>query len=310
MQTRLDNVLIQSETYCIEFYVSLTDGIYTDYATSAMGAYFSATAVFANNYDPLPFNPQFSNPSSNFLTNYQGWTKVSGSFVAIGGEQFITIGNFKDNLNSDTLKVFNNNDIQKNSSYYIDDVSVVHLDADAGANKTICTGDSVRLGRSTQSYINYKWRANATLSDSTAAQPYAKPGTTTTYYLTATLTGSGCEKIDSVTVYVSNVSASITADTLLCPGQRGAATVTISTGSAPYTYSWSTGTTAISTNPQMAISNLTVGNYSVNIIDAFGCSTTTSVTFTNLPAPTASITTSKTTLTEGDSTVLTASPAA
>ena len=55
----------------------------------------------------------------------------------------------------------------------------------------------------------------------------------------------------------------------------GSASVTITGGTFPYTYSWSSGETTSATN-----SNLCSGPYSVTVTDAGGCSKTTSITIT------------------------------
>lgn len=70
---------------------------------------------------------------------------------------------------------------------------------DAGNNVTICIGDSTQLNAT--GGVNYNWDYDLSLSDSTIANPYASPSSTTTYYLTGT-DASGCSATDSVTVTV------------------------------------------------------------------------------------------------------------
>lgn len=60
------------------------------------------------------------------------WTQIQGCFTANGGEQYITIGNFNYNVNTDTLYVGTNNPdpnytnpLYDYSYYYIDDVSLL-----------------------------------------------------------------------------------------------------------------------------------------------------------------------------------------
>lgn len=57
----------------------------------------------------------------------------------------------------------------------------------------------------------------------------------------------------------------------------GSITVVVTTGTAPYTYSWSTGGSSIGTN-SATISNLPIGSYDLLVTDANGC--TNSRTFT------------------------------
>lgn len=64
--------------------------------------------------------------------NTTGWTEVKGSYLASGGERFITIGLFLDDLTKkefDKLRKENKlKDGKKHCYYYIDDVSVIAAD--------------------------------------------------------------------------------------------------------------------------------------------------------------------------------------
>jgi hypothetical protein len=74
--------------------------------------------------------------------------------------------------------------------------------ATAGKDTSICRYDSVRLGApatgGTPPYI-YSWKPRYGLSDTTIAQPYAKPFMSTTYNLTVT-DANGCQDFATVTV--------------------------------------------------------------------------------------------------------------
>lgn len=91
-----------------------------------MGAYFS------NNLPTIPLGyvsatPQIVN-TSGFLTDTIGWTEIQGCFTAQGGEQYITIGNFNSNANTDTLRIQSTNPLTGPGTdlayYYIDSVSL------------------------------------------------------------------------------------------------------------------------------------------------------------------------------------------
>ncbi|HTB32635.1 MAG TPA: SprB repeat-containing protein, partial [Bacteroidia bacterium] len=88
-------------------------------------------------------------------------------------------------------------------------------------------------------------------------------------------------------VFVANANsctltttASVTANVSCHGGNNGNAIATPSSGTAPYTYSWSNGTTNIvsTSNPTGAI--LSAGSYTVTVQDAIHCSATASVTIT------------------------------
>ena len=127
---RLNDILYEGFTYCVEFHVSLADS--SNYGINKFGAQFSIDSL-GFNCPPaciLSYQPQVKNDSSNIVTDKQNWVKISGSFVASGGEQFLTIGNFYDDIETakHSIKVSNypNNDY---AYYYIDNVSVYACDS-------------------------------------------------------------------------------------------------------------------------------------------------------------------------------------
>ena len=61
-------------------------------------------------------------------------------------------------------------------------------------------------------------------------------------------------------------------------GEDGKASLTISSGTAPFSYKWSNGST------QDSVDGLTAGEYSVTVTDARGCSATKDFTIKSPPA--------------------------
>lgn len=130
-QVQLTTPLSAGTTYEVEAYVSLSDG--SGYGTDGYDFYFSNTAITASGSAPLTaYTPQVQNPSGNHMTNKVGWTRITGSFVAAGGERYLTIGNFQ----MDAQTSFANVGGWTWNYSYMDDVSVtpsVVLSADIGA---------------------------------------------------------------------------------------------------------------------------------------------------------------------------------
>ncbi|MEP7167951.1 MAG: T9SS type A sorting domain-containing protein, partial [Bacteroidota bacterium] len=125
LEVKLDSPLIQGLTYYVTFSVSRSDSCI--WAVDNLGAYFSIDSALGIGWSPLPYTPQLSNSAGNFLTDRINWTMISGSFVAQGGEQFITIGNFNDDANTDTISVPGGNPTPQGfrySYYYVDNVCV------------------------------------------------------------------------------------------------------------------------------------------------------------------------------------------
>jgi len=99
----LQEVLSPNVAYHVEFYLSLEDSL--NYAVKNVGAYFSQEVPTQNLEMFLSLTPQISYEGAEFLTDKEGWMKISGSFVAVGGERYLTIGNFDDDENTDSLFV-------------------------------------------------------------------------------------------------------------------------------------------------------------------------------------------------------------
>ena len=121
-EIQLLDTLIIGKKYCVEFYVSLLDNAM---AVDAVGAYFTKDSLFVNSPNTLlPYTPQISNPIGNILSDTVNWIKVSGTFTADSLYRFLTIGNFKDDANTnDTVSV------KSDSYYYLEDVSVYLCDS-------------------------------------------------------------------------------------------------------------------------------------------------------------------------------------
>lgn len=121
IQSLLSDTLKNGITYCISFYVNYAT--LSNIAIDNIGAYLSTTPVNVSSATVLPYSPQIVSPSGLFIQDTLDWYKVEGTYTAAGGEKYITIGNFKDAANTDTIHT----DPYSASSayYYIDNVSVI-----------------------------------------------------------------------------------------------------------------------------------------------------------------------------------------
>jgi|GEM_PF-493732 len=167
--------------------------------------------------------------------------------------------------------------------------------ADAGPNRSFCSGQSAQLGTAAIAGTTYSWSPATGLSSTTVAQPTVT-GTnttgapvTTTYTVTAT-TANGCTATSTVTVTVNPAAvATVGPNRTLCSGQ------TVQLGAAPVagtTYSWSP-TTGLS-NPNIANPVVTTLNttgtpatiiYTLTATTANGCVATATVQVTVNPLP-------------------------
>ena len=128
IQAPLKSELRAKDTYKVKFYVSRAENF--RYATDKIGAYFSVNPVVADsNFNPLSsYIPQICNDSGNVITDTLNWVKISGEFKALGGEKYITIGNFSNDSNTTVIDLGQGDDW---AYYYIDSVSVYLKDSTA-----------------------------------------------------------------------------------------------------------------------------------------------------------------------------------
>src|SRR6185312_11118444 len=161
------------------------------------------------------------------------------------------------------------------------------LIADAGEAAAFCKGDSAQIGAPVIGGQKYSWSPSAGLSDTAAAQPYAKPASTTVY--TLSVTGAGCPKVTGmvqVTVHTGPAWVPMQFDTV---GMGTAVQLNVNGG---VEYSWS---------PAAGLNNPSIFDplagpdssttYVVTITDLFGCMSMDSIRVTvisnNFWAPTA-----------------------
>jgi gliding motility-associated-like protein len=148
--------------------------------------------------------------------------------------------------------------------------------ADAGADATIdCTINTASLGGpNTTPGMKYTWTA---LGGSIVDQPENSTTNATqgdTYTLTVVDPGNGCSSTDEVVVTsnIASISASATVTPVTCD-KPDSGTITVgpvSGGVTPYTYAINGGAFQAET----LFGGLTPGDYSIAVMDAFGCDTT------------------------------------
>lgn len=123
IQTQLTSTLINGVKYYVSFRISHADS--SCFNTDDIGVYFSNTQISQGNYFVINQTPQIENISGNILNDNSNWVKIQGSFIAVGGENFLIIGNFKDDNNTSTISVCSTSNLDyKSAYYYIDDVCI------------------------------------------------------------------------------------------------------------------------------------------------------------------------------------------
>lgn len=157
LQTQLKEPLKAGETYQLEFYVSLSE--YSAGAVSSVGALLSAErlqdtgtyTLMHKEIRPVTTNisqiistyytPQVQNDYFRLLSNTASWTKISGTFVAAGGENFLTIGNFLPASQSNVTDIETLTYLLPGAYYYIDDVRLRCLACSAGSGSPVAVAE-------------------------------------------------------------------------------------------------------------------------------------------------------------------------
>ncbi|MFH1320903.1 MAG: T9SS type A sorting domain-containing protein [Bacteroidota bacterium] len=299
---QLATPLTADNTYWAQMFVSpasfgchnfMTSGI----AVDGLGMVFTPGNINNNQMNvitPLAPFDEVQNPQGNIIDDDTIWTEISGCFTAQADYDFITIGNFHNDAATDTLEI-NPLDFCPDSAtlhyayYYIDDVSVILFEANAGNDTAICPGDSAIIGVIDNCdtliipNVAYSWTTTGDTVTviNTTMQITVSPVQTTTYILTLTSPDGNCAVSDSVTVMVGPLPLTISGIDITCAGyNNGEATVTHVYGVPPFDYSWNDPDYQDSSTA----TGLSPGTYIVTVTDVNGCANTDTVTITEPPA--------------------------
>ncbi len=140
LQTKLKDTLQAGQRYEMTFYVSLSE--YSSGSVATIGALLSKDCpqdtgthtLMKKEVRPVTptisqtiatyYTPQVQNDYFRVLTNTASWSKISGTFVAEGGEQYLTIGNFLPANQSNLTDLETLTYLLPGAYYYIDDISL------------------------------------------------------------------------------------------------------------------------------------------------------------------------------------------
>ncbi len=252
----LKNALKSGKSYCVTYYVSLAE--YSRYACANIGFLLSQDSILNRPSTlALGLTPNFE--TTNIITDSINWVQIQDTYLSNGTERFITIGNFKSDINTTKTQIKPPPTSGDNAAYYyIDDISVIEINSASAAIKdsiTKCALDSVSLGTDSTEFATYTWSSTAAglaaLSCTNCPNPIAKPFITTKYYLTKQQCST--TTIDSVTVVVltPTVQANAGNDKTICIGEY---TRLGTSDSLAFTnYSWQNSTSLSCSNCAMPL---------------------------------------------------------
>ena len=135
LQAKLESPLIKDKYYRVTLHFAVAT--YSTYAVNHLGVYFSEKQIKKRRtYKTLEYDPQVFIPEDTIFTETNIWYTLDDTIKAIGGEEYITIGNFYIDKKTDFAKLdisqfnlplqdhINNNGL---AYYYIDMISVEEL---------------------------------------------------------------------------------------------------------------------------------------------------------------------------------------
>ena len=211
VQTQLQARLKTGKKYCVGTYANIGIGantpdkrLFSKSATKNIGVYLSPQRPFNPNNaagittsDPILLRATPQVEATHYLTDTANWELISGIVTAKGDEEWLTIGNFKPNFQTDTIMIYDNHTINTMCYYFIDNVFVIPMESDEALlhrDTTVCANKFPLQLTANTGFSGYQW------SNGTAGSSLQVSGAGT---YTVTATYAGCTIVDTVRVRVS-----------------------------------------------------------------------------------------------------------
>lgn len=224
--TSLTTSLQPSKAYCITFHVSLAEK--SRVAISNLGVYLGSDSI--KSFPPFPpppnfftVTPSFENLNTNILNDTINWTRIQGTYFALGGEKSIGVGNFRTYLNTNTvsIKPLTGNTSDDVAYYYIDDISVIEINpAKAATQKTITVcanaNTTFTLGTDSTEDATYNWFPAMGLSCTNCPNPVVSPTASIKYFLSKQQCSSLTQDSVYLELYTPTVNAIAGSSKTLC----------------------------------------------------------------------------------------------
>jgi gliding motility-associated-like protein len=197
VSVKLKSQLKPNVCYYGEFYVNLAE--VSGLACNQISMYLTQnTFTTSLNSFTNSIQPQIQWDTTQFFTDTLNWIKISGYFTAQGGEEHLTIGNFKDGLITKKQSTGSNWVSPPNcgsqpaylggSYIHVDDVALYEIPSPLLSFNTITIcpdADSILIGDTAKIKTSYQWFTNGSLIANTSSIT-VKPSQTTSYVLQTT----------------------------------------------------------------------------------------------------------------------------
>ena len=129
IQIQLTQPLEAGRTYYAEMFVSLADN--SRFAVDGVDLLVSERAPLLAQGGYRQYTPQVRNPAKQIISDKINWVKIAGTFEAKGGEQILTIGNFRSRPATSAKRVRSASKVREPYAYayyYVDDVKLTPAD--------------------------------------------------------------------------------------------------------------------------------------------------------------------------------------
>ncbi|MDP4265928.1 MAG: gliding motility-associated C-terminal domain-containing protein [Bacteroidota bacterium] len=142
LSTKLSKSLTKGNLYQISFYLTNGRKIGNDSGITNIGINFSMNSLKQLTTEPIILNPQIDFHIDNYL-NY--WKKFTFYFIPIDNYEYITIGNFRDDLLTDFIG--SNNKGHMSANYFIDKIELYQIKSflKISGKNDICKGEEDTL---------------------------------------------------------------------------------------------------------------------------------------------------------------------
>lgn len=139
LQTRLLSNMKAGKTYCVKYNISLAD--VAKYAVNNVGVYMSSKKIAAKDVAKFEIQPQIIHTENKIMNERDGWIEICRTYKALGGEKYLTFGNFAKQSDVAIEKLRRPKGFTqqqtKDSYYYIDNISVINM-AELGEGECDC----------------------------------------------------------------------------------------------------------------------------------------------------------------------------
>jgi outer membrane protein OmpA-like peptidoglycan-associated protein len=141
LQMKLTAGLEEEKVYCVKMSVMLA--MLSKYASNNIGMYLSDKPVNPEALAEGAITPQVIHSQNKIFDEMFDWTDICQTYIAQGGEKYLTIGNFSGPDETEEEKMKKPKGVigqqARGAYYYIDDVSVMNM---AGVDECDCEKDA------------------------------------------------------------------------------------------------------------------------------------------------------------------------